>query len=468
MALPLIIDYRFVDPSTNLGVVVDPDIVLEVWESGASSATVTRVLGTDAGTTIVESLDSSGYFYSTLVDVAAFAIGQITTKWFAKVGGINLNPYPAIETLEYPTPDALNFSLIKTYIFSKLGYPLVNVELANSAINTVIGESLRKYNRYVPRELTGTITLISNQNKYQLTNIPSRGVHRVTFVRKLPDTLFTSPYFGREFPRLGTIAFDEFVLGRMQLEQVRRTTGTDPDWRWDASTSTLYLTNGNYDGWVDPTQYYVEYRYYQDLSIEQVPFHHQDWFFRNCLAVAKGVLGEIRNKFSGNIPSPGGSMTVNGAQLLADSKEELAQADEDVRSMAWAVAPVVGGDKNMPAVPVNLGSTITAAVDVKLTLFSTVVTLIAGIGSGLTSTIFIREGEADKLVAFSTPQPSAGTLSITTGDVYIFPQAHTTLVVRSSTAGSVQLQSDEDPTFLLDLTPQRIRVLLLQKRLIRR
>jgi len=342
LALPLTLDYRFVDEASGLGVAVDTTLTLEVWESGASSATVTRVLGTDANTTIVQATDAAGVFYSSTVDVSNFANGTVTAKWFAQSAGVPLDPYPAEETFEYPTPPPLSFSSIKDYVFSMMGAPLVSVELTDQQLNQLIDSTLRKYNRYVPLPLTGNVTLISGVNAYPQPHVGSRGVVRVSFVRKLPDTLFTSPYFGREFPRLGTMPFDEFVLGRTHLESVRYVTGTDPDWRWDNSTKILYLVNGNYDGWLDPTQWLVTYVHYADASMEQVPLHHQDWFFRYVLANARILVGTNRNKFSGTVPMPSGAMTLDGAAQIQQGQAELAAAEEDIRTMGEVVPPARG------------------------------------------------------------------------------------------------------------------------------
>ena len=342
MALPLTIDHRFVDPVTNLGVVVDGDLSLQVWEIGRTSAKVTRVIGTDASTTIVQSSDSAGVFYSTVVDVSDFIANTITAKWFAKSGGFQLSPYPAVETFSYPTPPALSAATLESYVQLKLGSPLNTVELTSGQVNVAVGDTLRRYNRHCPREIPGNLTLLANVNAYLVPAAAGRGVFDVQFVRKLPDTLFTSPYFGREFPRLGTMPFDEFVLGRTHLESVRRVTSSDPDWRWEFTDGKLYVTNGNFDGWVDPTQWIVTFKYYQDLSVEQIPLHHHDWFYRHTLATCQLLLAEVRGKYSGKVPSPDGGMTLNSGELRQAADAELAKLDEDIRAMAIAVPAIRG------------------------------------------------------------------------------------------------------------------------------
>jgi hypothetical protein len=62
------------------------------------------------------------------------------------------------------------------------------------------------------------------------------------------------------------------------------------------------------------------------LPFSNIPFENinaigKHWIRRYALAVAKGMLAEVRSKFT-TIPIPGESVTLNGADLRAQSKEE--------------------------------------------------------------------------------------------------------------------------------------------------
>ena len=62
------------------------------------------------------------------------------------------------------------------------------------------------------------------------------------------------------------------------------------------------------------------------LPFSNIPFDKinaigKHWIRRYALAVAKGMLAEIRSKFQ-TIPIPGENVTLNGADLRAQSKEE--------------------------------------------------------------------------------------------------------------------------------------------------
>ena len=70
------------------------------------------------------------------------------------------------------------------------------------------------------------------------------------------------------------------------------------------------------------------------LPFSNIPFENinaigKHWIRRYALAVAKGMLAEVRSKFQ-TIPIPGESVTLNGADLRAQSKEEKDSLKEEL------------------------------------------------------------------------------------------------------------------------------------------
>ena len=59
--------------------------------------------------------------------------------------------------------------------------------------------------------------------------------------------------------------------------------------------------------------------------------YYKNWIQRYALAVAKGVLGEVRGKYS-TLPSPGGGAILNGVALLQQSQVEKDQLKEELLS----------------------------------------------------------------------------------------------------------------------------------------
>jgi len=72
------------------------------------------------------------------------------------------------------------------------------------------------------------------------------------------------------------------------------------------------------------------------LPFENIPYRKinsigKQWIRRFALALSKEVLGNIRNKFT-TIPIPGESVTLNGADLLSQGKEEQEKLREELKT----------------------------------------------------------------------------------------------------------------------------------------
>ena len=59
--------------------------------------------------------------------------------------------------------------------------------------------------------------------------------------------------------------------------------------------------------------------------------YYKNWIQRYALAIAKGVLGEVRGKYA-TLPSPGGGAQLNGVALLQQSQVEKDQLKEELLS----------------------------------------------------------------------------------------------------------------------------------------
>jgi hypothetical protein len=73
------------------------------------------------------------------------------------------------------------------------------------------------------------------------------------------------------------------------------------------------------------------------LPFENIPYTNinsigKQWIRRYALALSKEMLGQIRGKFGGNVPSPGVTITLNATALLGEAeKEKTALRDELVK-----------------------------------------------------------------------------------------------------------------------------------------
>jgi len=74
------------------------------------------------------------------------------------------------------------------------------------------------------------------------------------------------------------------------------------------------------------------------LPFDNIPYKNinaigKHWIRRYALALCKEMLGQIRGKFSGNIPIPGDNVTLNSGDLLSQAKEEQTYLKEELNKI---------------------------------------------------------------------------------------------------------------------------------------
>ena len=103
---------------------------------------------------------------------------------------------------------------------------------------------------------------------------------------------------------------------KMHLKQIRKILGRE---------GSFQIVNSKYlMVYPTPTEGQTEDVVIEYKSLNSDTLHHYfiNWIQRYSLAVAKGVLGEIRGKYA-TLPSPQGGAQLNGPALIAESQREL-------------------------------------------------------------------------------------------------------------------------------------------------
>ena len=90
------------------------------------------------------------------------------------------------------------------------------------------------------------------------------------------------------------------------------------------------------------------------LPFENIPYENinsigKQWIRRFCLALSKGTLGQVRSKFGNNVPIPGDNVTLNGADLLSQAKEEQDKLRTELKEQLEAMTydKLIETDKNI-------------------------------------------------------------------------------------------------------------------------
>ena len=114
----------------------------------------------------------------------------------------------------------------------------------------------------------------------------------------------------------------DFFMLQTHLEQIRKVLGQEGTWN---------IINGQYlqlypKPVVTPQEVIVVYRGLDSNTIHPA---YRNWIQRYALAVSKGILGEIRGKYT-SLPAPAGGAQLNGPELKQESAAEKQQLMEEL------------------------------------------------------------------------------------------------------------------------------------------
>jgi len=223
---------------------------------------------------------------------------------------------------------------IKDYILGRLGHPVVRVELTDFQIKSAIDESITNLDYHAPFWCTQMAAFETSAgiNAYML---PLHIAHNLTYcaykksllsIQNMAGTLefdFFIKYFQDNF-LFSNFAVSDYYLMQMNLEMIRKILSQEGSWDLiNGNVLQLYPTP-SYNG---ETVILV----YRGLDTATMHPYYKNWIQKYALAVAKGVLGEIRGKYS-SLPSPGGGASLNGAALTQQSEAEKEKLKEELLS----------------------------------------------------------------------------------------------------------------------------------------
>ena len=213
---------------------------------------------------------------------------------------------------------------LKDYALAQLGHPVVRVELTSYQLRTCIDEAISKLNYHAPlwTKQIAVFDASAGTNMYELPKFVMDNLEYVVYKKTLlsiqsqAGTLefdFFIKYFQDNF-LFQNFGVADFYLLQQNLEMTRKVLGQE---------GSFNVVDGRYlllspAPAVTPEQVIVEYRALNSNSIHPA---YRNWMQRYTLAASKGVLGQIRSKYS-SLPSPAGGASLNGAALIAESEKE--------------------------------------------------------------------------------------------------------------------------------------------------
>lgn len=223
---------------------------------------------------------------------------------------------------------------IKDFILGRLGHPVVRVELTDFQIKSAIDESITHLDYHAPFWCTQVAAFETSGgiNMYMLPMHIANGLSYCAYkksllsIQNMAGTLeydFFIKYFQDNF-LFSNFAVSDFYLLQTHLEMIRKILSQEGSWDViNGNILQLYPTP-TYNG---ETVILV----YRGLDTATMHPYYRNWIQRYALAVSKGILGEVRGKYS-SLPSPGGGASLNGAALTQQSEQEKEKLKEELLS----------------------------------------------------------------------------------------------------------------------------------------
>ena len=218
---------------------------------------------------------------------------------------------------------------IRDYVLARLGFPVIRVELTPFQIKSCIDESTTALAYHAPlwTKQYATFETTPGKNLYEL---PPHVVDNISYVVYKKTLLsvqsqagtmefdFFIKYFQDNF-LTNSYAIGDFYLMQASMEQMRKVLGQEGSWEI-INNKFLQLSPTP----VMAQAVMVEYR---ALSSDTIHPAYRNWIQKYALAIAKGLLGQIRSKYA-SIPGPGGGASLNGTALIQQSETEKKELEE--------------------------------------------------------------------------------------------------------------------------------------------
>tara|TARA_R110000822_G_scaffold58608_3_gene146540 strand:+ start:471 stop:1343 length:873 start_codon:yes stop_codon:yes gene_type:complete len=216
------------------------------------------------------------------------------------------------------------YASLKDSILSRLGSPVIRVELTDHQILTVIDEALSKLDYHAPQWCTNFMSFTTQvgQNLYELPRFVMNNLQYVVYKKSLLSVAqqqgslefdFFIKYFQDNF-LFKDFQVTDFLIMTMHLEQMRKILSMEGS--FDIIDNKYVM--------VYPIPMMAEEVIIQFRSLNSDTLHpfYINWVQKFATAGAQVILGGIRGKYS-TLPSPGGGAKLNGDSLVQQGTQEM-------------------------------------------------------------------------------------------------------------------------------------------------
>jgi hypothetical protein len=229
------------------------------------------------------------------------------------------------------------FEDFKSDVNIALGGNLVSVELEDVDYQYALNRAIRKFKQYGHNTYRKTFMSVEVSKGVSTYSIPSNiedGIKVIRpnssgmfsgediFVKKAIDELITTKSTSGSCTG---VQFLEYEMTLHTLEKYKRYSAFDVDFQIDKFKHEITFFNTPK---IDGEIWIVEC--YENLTDEE--YAEIDWVFRWAITEAKLILGSAYRKFS-NLPSPDGSTSLPGSEIVQEAKEEQRLLMEEIDNL---------------------------------------------------------------------------------------------------------------------------------------
>ena len=221
---------------------------------------------------------------------------------------------------------------VRDFVLARLGHPVVRVELTDFQLKTAIDEAVAAIDYHAPFWAT-QMAAFRTEAGVSTYMLPTHIANNLTYVVYKKSLLSIQN-------QAGTLEFDfflkyfqdnflfsdfnvvDFYLMQQHLEMMRKILSNEGTWDViNGNILQLYPTPN-----IANQEVILVFR---GLDAGTMHPFYKSWIMRYTLAVAKGILGEIRGKYK-TLPSPGGGAALNGEALIQQSEKEKEKLKEEL------------------------------------------------------------------------------------------------------------------------------------------
>jgi len=224
------------------------------------------------------------------------------------------------------------FKNIRTRILHKLGYPVIRVEMVTSQLNEAILEAVQKYYEYAA--LDYGFRVVNSDGNGEVV-IPE-DIHP----KRIVDVIFEQDGDSFTFGNYGDMAqigwayqtpnFNDFVqdfeIGKyymyvQQIQDLKKILQIQRNWTIANGKIQLFPKD------VGGVSNRVGILYGEVPHLKEI--ENEEWIKDYALAVAKTILGEIREKLASS-SGAGGQLALNGSQLKSEGYQMISELKQDL------------------------------------------------------------------------------------------------------------------------------------------